>query len=183
MIDIFNHIEHNSVFGFLKLWKLVILSAIVILLLSTLYRVSKPTTGLGTFKKRPLLNKTETKLAHILDTYAQNHGLRVLAQVSYGEFISNPNSKSFWKINAKRADLVLADRNFDVVAVIELLGSGHFGNTSDKRRRAEASDDIKQYAVTSAGIPFIFIQQDYTNQKVVAELDKALGNEQASADK
>lgn len=135
--------------------------------------------NLAPFKKRALLNKTETRLANIVDNYARKHNLRLLAQVSYGEFLSTPDQRSYFRLNARRADLALTSRGFDVIAVIELLGSGHFGKTRQDRNRASESDAIKERAVTSAGIPFIFVQEDFTSETVIADLDKALGKEEA----
>jgi len=52
-----------------------------------------------------------------------------VCQVSYGEFLSCNNRQKFFSINAKRADFVVYDTRFRVLAVVEYQGDGHYGRT------------------------------------------------------
>lgn len=130
--------------------------------------------ALAPFIARPLLNRSELRLAAILDSYAHARGLRLLAQVSYGALLQTSDRASYLKVNATRADFALADTQFQVRAVVELHGSGHFGASIDASLRARASDRVKETAVRSAGIAFLVVPSRYTHSDIWAALDAAL---------
>ena len=91
------------------------------------------------FTSKAVLNKTERRLFDMLVRVVRDMrpDARVLAQVSYGEFLRSKNKKAFWSINARRADFLIVDAEFAPLAVVEYQGRGHFG--SSRRARATGS--------------------------------------------
>ena len=164
-----------------NLWALPYLAALVavgliLVLASSARRRRSSARQLAPFAPRALLNKSEARLAAVLDSYAVARGLRLRAQVSYGEFLTTRDRGSFLRVNSKRADFVLVDAAFQVRAVIELHGSGHYGRSPAERVRADMADDVKARAVRSAGIPYIVVPQRYDKSEVYAALDAGLGS-------
>lgn len=125
------------------------------------------------FSARPLLNKSEGRLFWIL-VQAVPRDWRVMTQVSYGEFLSCASGRKFFSINAKRADFVLCDREFDPVAVIEYQGRGHFGKSRRSRADANRRDRQKRRALKEAGIPMIEVPAEFSAQTVAVALSEAL---------
>ena len=95
----------------------------------------------------------------------------LFAQVSYGEFLRCANNKKFWTINAKRADFVICDKSFNVLAAIEYQGSGHNGSTSKSRQNTENRDRVKRKALAEANIQMIEIFSKYDRETVRQSLD------------
>ena len=79
----------------------------------------------------------------------------LMTQVAFGEFLKGKNRKRFWTINAKRADFVICDANFNVVAALEYQGTGHFGSSARSRTNAQKRDNQKRIALREAKIPLI----------------------------
>lgn len=109
---------------------------------------------LSPFAAKKLLNKSESTLFKMAKPMlpADHH---LMTQVAFGEFLRCKNRKRFWTINAKRADFVICDENFNVVAVLEYQGSGHFGSSAKSRANAEKRDNQKRTALREAKIPLI----------------------------
>ena len=146
-----------------------------LIVVSALFRRRRSPRGrLAPFQAKPLLNQVELRLASILDRYAKIRHVRLLTQVSYGEFLTSKDRNSFFRMNSRRADFVLVNYAYEVKAVIELHGSGHFGSTEESRARAQEADALKSQAVTSAGIPFVIVRESFNETEVRAALDAVL---------
>ncbi|MGB7419073.1 MAG: DUF2726 domain-containing protein, partial [Erythrobacter sp.] len=103
------------------------------------------------FTSRSLLNQSEAKVFAALDkaVIARNPGWQVMAQVSFGEFLANPDKDAFLAVNSKRVDFALMDENCRVVHAIEYQGSGHHEGDC-----AAARDAVKKEALRKAGIGY-----------------------------
>lgn len=122
------------------------------------------------FTTKPLLNKSEIRLFKVLQQVTPS-GFHLYAQVSYGEFLRCANNKKFWTINAKRADFVICDIEFNVVAVIEYQGRGHQGSTSKSQKNAKHRDSVKRNALIEVNIPMIEIFPKFDQASVSESLD------------
>lgn len=137
----------------------------LILLFVALFGAAMAFVVLGNFSRpkfvaKPLINKSEIRLFWMV-TKQVPHGFRVMAQVSYGEILRCQNRRKFFTINAKRADLVICDRDFNVVAVIEYQGGGHYGSTAKARKDAISRDRQKRRALSEAGVPLVEIPAQF----------------------
>ena len=98
-----------------------------------------------------------------------------MAQVSYGEMLANKSRSRYLTVNAKRADMVICDNDFNPLAVIEYQGAGHNGSSwsslIDTRRR----DRQKRIALKEAGIPMIEVPARYRVEELRAMVQDALG--------
>ena len=128
------------------------------------------------FTSKAILNKTERRLFDLLVRAVRDlrPDARVLAQVSYGEFLRSKNRKAFWSINARRADFLIVDAEFAPLAVVEYQGRGHFGSSRRAARAARQGDRIKARACRSAGIDWIEIPARFTVAEVRQLLQQAL---------
>lgn len=122
------------------------------------------------FTTKPLLNKSEIRLFKIMQQATPN-GFHLFTQVSYGEFLRCTNNRKFWTVNAKRADFVICDSEFNVVAVVEYQGRGHHGSSSKSKKNAKHRDSIKRSALTEANIPMIEIFPKFNHASVRESLD------------
>jgi len=125
----------------LKLWPLWAFILAAVILAPFIRKFTLPP-----FKSRALLNKSERRLFPLI-VAAAPEGLHVMCQVSYGEFLSCTNRRKFWSINAKRADFVICDPQFQVVTVVEYQGAGHNGRTRKSGANAQARDAQKRLAL------------------------------------
>lgn len=114
----------------------------------------------------PVLNKSELRLFLKLQKACLSVlGTRfhVLAQVSYGEFLSTKNRSLFYRFNCKRADFLIMDNYARPIAVLEYQGSGHFGYSFVSRIKAIKSDLIKRKFLKRAGIPLYEVTAKFEN--------------------
>lgn len=94
------------------------------------------------------------------------------ATVSYGESLkcrkpgSNCDHRKFWTVNAKRADFVLCNDAFYVVAVIEYQGGGHYGSSPKGLVSSIKRDNTKRKALSEAGFPLIEIPAKFDRDLV-----------------
>jgi hypothetical protein len=131
------------------------------------------------FKSRAVLNKAEANLFAKLSQHI--HGpLHVFPQVSYGEFLSCKNKQKFWSINAKRADFIISDQEFNVVAVIEYQGTGHFGFSSKSKENTNRRDKVKRKALKEAKIPLYEIPHKYNDEFIQEVTRKITSDERAN---
>lgn len=124
------------------------------------------------YKAAPLLNKSEGALLELLDLSAVSvfgAGTRVMAQVSYGEFLKGEGRAAHSRINSKRADFLIVDEANQPVCVVEYQGAGHYGRGEAARARAIASDEIKRSACASAGLPFAEVPPEFS-EKILRKL-------------
>lgn len=119
------------------------------------------------YSKRPLTQPEQTmywKLIKALPEYV------VLAQVSFSGFIYAKNGRpkenyiKFNKIKQKRADFLICDKSFKIIAAIEVDDSSH-----DKEK-----DERRDKALIEAGIPTIRwnVGNLPTEEKIKTEVDR-----------
>ncbi|MCK5644323.1 MAG: DUF2726 domain-containing protein [Gammaproteobacteria bacterium] len=147
------------------LWVVIV----VALMLSSFLKVFAKLL-LPKFTTKSLLNKSEIRLFKVLQQVTPS-GFHLFAQVSYGEFLRCANNRKFWTINAKRADFVICDTEFNVIAAIEYQGRGHHGSNSKSHKNAKHRDSVKRNALTEANIPMIEIFPKFDQTSVSESLD------------
>lgn len=131
------------------------------------------------FQARALLNGTERRVFTWIEA-ALPAGMRLLAQVSYGEMLRCASRRRFAGVNAKRADMVITDRAFTPVLVIEVHGGGHFGASWRDRRRAMRRDETKARALREAGVALLIVPDTARRGEVERLLREALPTDQAT---
>lgn len=104
------------------------------------------------FTQRPLLNKAERQLYDLMLNELPQ-GWVIMCQVSYGAVLANKSFKRYTRVNSKRADFMLFDKNLRPMLVVEYQGRGHFGNSKQSKERAIISDQIKREALQEAELP------------------------------
>lgn len=134
-----------------------LISALVLIVKKTRQLEARDTTP---FQKKTFLNKPEKALFSILvdATPADHH---VMCQVSYGAILQNRSRERYMRINSKRADFMIFDKNAEAIAVFEYQGTGHFGRSHESKQRAIKGDEIKRASLKEAGIPLLEISAKY----------------------
>ncbi|MDY4505148.1 MAG: DUF2726 domain-containing protein [[Actinobacillus] rossii] len=125
--------------------------------------VQKPLSNLeivskNTFTKKFLLNKSEGELYWKLVNHLRGHhkGTILFAQVAMGEFLGCTNDDAFFKINSKRVDFLITNRDYKALAVVEYQGSGH-----NLKSSVPEHDAIKREVCRKAGVAFIEFKPNY----------------------
>jgi hypothetical protein len=116
----------------------------------------------ATFQKKKVMNKEEYRVFRVVEAevQAQRNGCRVLSQTSLGEIIGSNDKKAFDSINSKRVDILIMGPYGDPIAAIEYQGVGHHQGT------AAARDAIKREALRKAGVHFIEILDNHSNDEI-----------------
>ncbi len=121
------------------------------------------------FRKKQLLNKGEYRLLRALETLVPKlvPQFRLMAQTSLGEIIEPigaPETKdwkaAFHAINAKRLDFAIFDGSGYLVCAIEYQGQGHYQDAAFMR------DAVKREALRLAGVPFVEIGPEFTEDEL-----------------
>lgn len=158
---------------------IIVLVAVVILVIGFVVVVSKQGGGKSAAKAeykytaKSLLNQSEIRVLAALDTTVPaifGPDARIFTQVSYGEFLKGDSRGAFQRVNARRADFVVADKQGNVLRVIEYQGSGHYGNSNAAREKAKHGDNVKRSSLASAGLKLVEIPAKFTQQSVAALL-------------
>ncbi|MCY4288580.1 MAG: DUF2726 domain-containing protein [Aestuariivita sp.] len=129
----------------------------------------------GLFQAKPLMNRPEAKLYRMIE-HRMPDGYRLLAQVAYAEMVTSKDLQRHFQINARRADMVMVDKGFNVVAVIEYHGAGHWGQNARSAAVARRADRIKRQALEEAGLPLLTIAQNFTAGNIDSKLDQVFGD-------
>ena len=121
--------------------------------------------------RKKLMNNSEYAVFRNIEKIVPK-GLRIMAQVSMGEFIntqwgsaSEPvTKKAYSAFNSKRVDMLIINQYGDPIIAIEYQGTGHNkGNYKDR-------DLIKKMALEKAGIELVEVfpsdQPDQYKEKV-----------------
>lgn len=126
-------------------WLFVIGIALVLIpvLLAVLKRSAGNEVRGGTFGPRQALSRNEQAMYWRLTAAFPPTEYVVLAEVSFGALLVAKGGASRYSFAQKRADFVLLDKAFQVLAAIELDDSSHNG----KEQRDEARDAM----LTAAG--------------------------------
>lgn len=133
-----------------------------------IFVIGKRSSHHSPFETRPLLNKTEARVLKTLSDVLPNDWM-IMCQVSYGAFLKNKDFATYRKVNSKRADFIAVGKDLTVKAVIEYQGSGHFGRSTESRKRANESDRIKRLATSQAGLIFIEIPAKFSRETLSSQ--------------
>ncbi len=114
------------------------------------------------FDKRKLMNQHEFYLFRKLESYLQKNysEYRVFPQVAMGVYLSASDTQAHSSINSKRADFVIISKYGKPCVVVEYQGNGHY------QANAAARDAVKKEACRKAGIHYVEISADYTDQDI-----------------
>jgi len=125
----------------------------------------------ASFERQKLLSRPEARVFQQVERAALAAGLgwRVMAQVSLGEVLRSADARAYAAINSKRVDILLISSAGDPLAAIEYQGSGHHQGT------AAARDAVKREALRRAGVAFIEILPDHTEDDVSREVLRLAG--------
>ena len=125
----------------------------------------------GTFQKRRLMNYAEYRVFKVIENeiLAERTGHRVFAQTSLGEVLQSEDSTAFRSINAKRVDILIVDRAGWPVVAVEYQGSEHYQGT------AAARDAIKKEALRKAGVGYVEIIPDDSDEQIRFRVREQLG--------
>jgi len=135
----------------------------------------------ASFQPKALFNRPEAKLYRMIE-HRLPKGYRLMAQVSYGEMLKSSDLRRFHQINARRADMVIVDAGFNVVAVIEYHGVGHRGPGRSALLYSRRADLFKRQAIAEAGLLLIEIPSRFTPATVARALQPIVAARDSSSD-
>jgi hypothetical protein len=123
------------------------------------------------FQKRRVMNVSEYKVFKVVESEvaAAKKGHRTFAQTSLGQVLESASSDAFRSINAKRVDILVVDRGGWPVFAVEYQGPGHYQGT------AAARDAIKKEALRRAGVGYLEVTQDDSEDQLRLRLREHLG--------
>jgi hypothetical protein len=107
----------------------------------------------GTFTGRTIATKNEQAMFWRLVQVFPMPEYIVLTQVSFGAMLNAKGGASRYSFSQKRADFVLLDRAFSVLAVIELDDASHDGQEERDRKRDEMLIEAGYRVLRYRGIP------------------------------
>ncbi|QQN89019.1 DUF2726 domain-containing protein [Acinetobacter variabilis] len=85
------------------------------------------------FYPKPVITAFESKMfTRLKDAFPHHH---ILAQVAFSALITHDNMKMRSKFNRKVTDFVVMDREYNVVAIIELDDPSHIGKEQEDAER------------------------------------------------
>ncbi|MGH7026356.1 DUF2726 domain-containing protein [Brevundimonas sp.] len=118
------------------------------------------------FRPKRLMSKNEARTFLQIERILRGHqtGWRVMAQVSLGEVLTSADAKAFAAINSKRVDMLVIARDGHPLAAVEFQGSGHYLGT------AAARDAVKREALRRAGVDFIEVKPDHSDEDLAFEI-------------
>ncbi len=148
---------------------LLVLSCGLVFVAFRLLRALRDRPDEPAFRANPLLNRPEAKLYRMI-AHRLPKGYHLMAQVSYGEMLRCASAAKFLTVNTRRADIAITDRAFNVIAVFEYQGPGHYGRNVQSALRARRGDAAKRRALDEAGIPLIDIPKHFDATTVDAAL-------------
>ena len=122
-------------------------------------------------RPKALMNRPEAKLFRMLE-HRLPAGYRLHAQVSYGAMFVLEDTAAWARINRRRADMVITDKAFEVLAVIEYQGAGHAGFTARSALRSRRADQIKRQALSDAGVRLVELRGEVSAKSVRGVLDE-----------
>lgn len=130
-----------------SLWPLLLVAIFVAIAALTLAKGRK---AKGAFAKRKIATANEQGMYwRLIECFPQPEYV-VLTQVSFGAMLIAKNGASRYSFSQKRADFVVADKTFKVLAVIELDDSSHKGREADDAKRdamlTQAGYKVLRYA-------------------------------------
>lgn len=125
----------------------------------------------GSFSRQRVLSPSEYRPFKIIETelLASRSGFRIFAQTSLGEILRSPCDSAFRSINSKRVDILVIDRYGWPVVAVEYQGTGHYQGT------AAARDAVKKEALRKAGVRYIEVSAEDSDEHIRSRLREALG--------
>lgn len=87
--------------------------------------------------KQPILTNHEKVMFGELQKALYGTNYYIFVQVSFGALLTTELTKTLWTFNQKRADYVICDSYFNVVAIIELDDKSHDTKQDADRKRDE----------------------------------------------
>jgi hypothetical protein len=122
------------------------------------------------FRPKRLMSKSEARTFLQIERLlrVQEAGWRVMAQVSLGEVLTSADAKAFAAINSKRVDMLIIARDGHPLAAVKFQGSGHYLGT------AAARDAVKREALRRAGVDFIEVKPDHSDEDLAFEIARLI---------
>lgn len=122
------------------------------------------------FVRQPLLNQEEQRIFRLIEEELSraDSGLRLMAQVSMGEFLAATTADGFHSINAKRVDFLVINAAQTPLVAVEHQGSGHYLGDAEQR------DAIKRIALEKAAIALVETFPNDSDRDVRKKVKKAL---------
>ena len=135
----------------------------------TLKQVSS--TGGGMLAPGPVLNDDEQRLFPLLQGWANENRVRLLAQVSMGEFLAAAKgafySDLFATYNSKRVDFLICNDDWSPRFIIEHFGGGHFG------KGYALQDEIKSRLLALSGLGLVITLEDDLKEDILERVNRA----------
>ena len=134
-------------------------------------------SGRVNFKTKPILWPREYRAFRAAQKVLTKYGrtdCRLWAQVCLGELFTVESHDSvdakqaLASINSKRSDIVLTDSKGYALALIEYQGRQHYQGSAYKR------DAIKRFVAQRAGVLFLELNHDWTEEQIEEALGKGL---------
>ena len=118
------------------------------------------------FRPKRLMSRSEARAFLQIERLLRGHrmGWRVMAQVSLGEVLTSTDAKAFAAVNSKRVDMLVIANNGHPLAAVEFQGSGHYLGA------AAARDAVKREALRRAGVDFIEVKPDHSDEDLAFEI-------------
>lgn len=136
----------------MKIIFLVLFVAAMAIAIAILKNKSKGNAKKGTFGSRSLVTNNEQSMFWRLISAFPAPEFIVLVQVSFGALLTAKGGASRYSFSQKRADFVLTNKGFKVLAIIELDDSSHKGREKDDANRddmlIEAGYKVLRYTQT-----------------------------------
>ncbi|UYZ85311.1 DUF2726 domain-containing protein [Entomomonas sp. E2T0] len=114
------------------------------------------------FSAQKIMGRKEYRVFNIIEkeVIKEFKYYRVFAQVSLGEVLSSETSYAYSCINTKRVDVLIIDGAGNPILAVEYQGEGHYQSSAALR------DAIKKEALRKAGVGYIEITPDHTNDDI-----------------
>jgi hypothetical protein len=118
------------------------------------------------FRPKRLMSRSEARAFLQIERLLRGHqmGWRVMAQVSLGEVLTSADAQAFAAVNSKRVDMLIIARDGHPLAAVEFQGAGHYLGT------AAARDAVKREALRRAGVDFIEVKPDHSDEDLAFEI-------------
>lgn len=120
---------------------------------------------------KDVLNGDEQRLARLLQAWADANGVRLLAQVSMGEFLNAAKAAHYGEVfatyNSKRVDFLVCNGDWSPRFVVEHFGDGHFGEGY------AVQDEVKSRLLTLADLGLVITLAEDPDTAVLDKLNNA----------
>lgn len=124
-----------------------------------------------TLAPKPLLNDDEQRLALLLRDWADENGVKLLAQVSMGEFLLAAKGELYGDLfrtyNSKRVDFLICNDDWSPRFVIEHFGGGHFG------KGYAAQDEVKSRLLNLSGLGLVITLDEDLDHEILERVRRA----------